>query len=340
MQRPRESLTRYPSRAPGGLRLSGCRWNAGGLAGSQRFLEGRRPSKAAQKAASPPAHPSSRLLYKPKRRRRSPTARCGPPGSLQPGRGRLGARPGCRRGPGQGTGRGGSAEPSPAGGAPGERRGSSPPRSSGTGSRQRGPRRGSHRCHGPPRRPGHGAPAGPVAAAAAQAPPRRAGSATRPGEAVGPLGRGPAEEEAAGPRGRRRPNGRRGARPPPRRPYPQDVVALGAPAGDLDALRGAHGWGRAAAAALLPAQSPTHRGRGTPSRPAREGRAKAARGACREAAPQRPLPGSARRRQEAEAVRWPPRDRAGPLSSRGGGGATAAATDHGLPARLWRGGAP
>lgn len=70
----------------------------------------------------------------------------------------------------------------------------------------------------------------------------------------------------------------------PRRPYPQDVVALRAAAGDVDALRGAHGRKRrdgdvAPRAAPAPRQAGPYGGREGPRQPAT---------ACTRVAPWRP----------------------------------------------------
>lgn len=72
--------------------------------------------------------------------------------------------------------------------------------------------------------------------------------------APGPLQRGPT------PTGRRR-DECQGRPTGPRRPYPQDVVALGAAAGDVDALRGAHGRKRAATGTWHGALPPPGAGR-------------------------------------------------------------------------------
>lgn len=86
------------------------------------------------------------------------------------------------------------------------------------------------------------------------------------GRAGSPGGTGPA------------PTGRRQAEYPgrpavPRRPYPQDVVALGAAAGDVDALRGAHGRERAATGTWHRALPPPGAGRGPTAAARGHGRA-------------------------------------------------------------------
>lgn len=211
-------------------------------------------------------------------------------GSLQPGRG--GSELPRRAGPDAGPGQLRAAEAKrrerqrgaePADGVRGNGPPASPPRREG----QRAARTAAHR------------PADAGTAAAAGSP---AASAREPS---GRSSADPRRERPPGPRAAAGPTVTRAPRPSPRRPHPQDVVALGAPAGDLDALRGAHGGRRCSA------QSPGA-GRGTP-RPApsaaRQGRARAARGACREDAPPAPAAappaGQPRRREEAAAVRWP-----------------------------------
>lgn len=280
------------------------------------------PQRLPKKQQPLPRTGSPRPVHSLKRRRRSLTAQAGRPSSLPPGRG--GSEPG-RVPPRAGTGRkaaGSSAWLRPSAGQ--RQRGAEPP---------------------PAGRPENGKLASPLlreGEPARRTPPgisplirAVAGSPVRRRCPSGGARRGRRSRGAPGLPRRERPPGPRAAagltaRPPLRRPYPQDVVALGAPAGDLDALRGAHGRARAAArlphkaprtgdVALAPSLSlplPLPPGSGAGEwGGAGEGRARGMPG-DRAAAPPG---GQPRHREEAAAVRWPRRTASRPLRLWGGG---------------------
>lgn len=241
--------THYPSRTPKGSQSLNCGLNVCKLSCAHSIRQRGSspcPQRLPKKQQPLPRTGSPRPVHSLKRRRRSLTAQAGRPSSLPPGRG--GSEPG-RVPPRAGTGR--------------KAAGSSAWLRRSAGQRQRG-------AEFPPAgRPENGQLASPLlreGEPARRTPPgisplirAAAGSPVRRRFPSGGARRGRRSRGAPGlPRRERPPVPRAAAgltaRPPLRRPYPQDVVALGAPAGDLDALRGAHG--RARAAARLPHKAP------------------------------------------------------------------------------------
>lgn len=200
----------YPSQAPTGLPSFSCSPSACKPAREQHFPGEKQPlsAAAARRAVPPPTHRPSRPAYS----RSAGGATRGPPRSLRPGRGSGSERV---RGPGRGAGRvqPGRLRRSRSGGAPAE-----PRAESGAAARLPAPPgKGAGSAHpaadfAASTRLGHGRPESrppPRSKRLPAEPGARGGGrgAARPEQTPGPLERRPAQEEAAGPRGRRRPNG-------------------------------------------------------------------------------------------------------------------------------------